>query len=269
MQASKKGTWPLFWDFPAISGEARTQFVEAARNERPITLKFMKEEDIDLAKDRIEIAHLYQEGIAIHQGGIIIDDQYRTTVAGLYAAGDDAAMLGARGNSALGAMILGHRAGRFAAEHARQTNHTQFVRDQVKQETQSVIAPSRRQKGIEPLSLEERVREVVSTYCGIEKSGERIQKGLDLLENIRDAYQNGVRTRNPHQLMRYVELGHIINNAEMHLKASLMRTESRLGLSHRRVDYPDRDDQHWRKMIVIQRLDEDNMRLETRSLPWD
>jgi succinate dehydrogenase/fumarate reductase flavoprotein subunit len=69
--------------------------------------------------------------------------------------------------------------------------------------------------------------------------------------------------------MRFVELGNILNIAEIHLEASLMRRESRLGLSHRRVDYPSRDDGHWRKMIVVRRLADDSMGLKTRSLPWD
>lgn len=269
LRETRAGRGPLFWDFPAIGEEARVQFIEAALNERPIVLKYLKEEGIDLAKDRIEIDHLYQEGIAIHQGGIIIDESCQTTMDGLYAAGDDAAMLGARGNSALGAMILGHRAGRFAAKHARQTNHTELATDQVQEEIHRVMAPSNRQEGIEPLALEERVREVISTYCGIEKIGERIKTGLDLLQVIKREYQNQVLTKTPHHLMRFVELGNILNIAEMHLRASLMRTESRLGLSHRRVDYPARDDRHWKRMIVVRRVDDNSMNLEPRCLPWD
>lgn len=269
LRETKAGRGPLFWDFPAIGDEARHQFIEAALNERPIVLKYLKEEGIDLAEDRIEIDHLYQEGIAIHQGGIVIGERCQTTVDGVYAAGDDAAMLGARGNSALGAMILGHRAGRFAAEHALQTNHTELTPDQVDEEMQRVMAPSNRQEGIEPLILEERVRELISTYCGIEKNGERMERGLDLLKVMKREYQNQVLAKTPHHLMRFVELGNILNIAEMHLRASLLRTESRLGLSHYRTDYPSRDDRHWSKMIVVRRLEDDNMNLEPRCLPWD
>lgn len=269
LQQKKTGSGALFWDFPAISDEARAQFAEAARNERPITLKYIEQEGIDLARDKIEITHLYQEGIAIHQGGIVIDESCRTSVDGLYAAGDDAAMLGARGNSALGAMILGHRAGRFAAERTGRQPYASLDTARIEEVAQQVMTPARRQKGLAPLKLEVRVRQLVSDYCGIEKNGERIEEGIDQLEVLKDEYHHRVKTRNAHQIMRFVELGHILNAAEMHLKASLMRTESRLGLSHRRVDFPERDDRKWRKMIVIKRPDDGNMRLETRPLPWD
>jgi succinate dehydrogenase/fumarate reductase flavoprotein subunit len=269
LQEIAAGRGPLYWDFPAISKEARAQFTEAALNERPIVLKYLQEEGIDLANDRIEIAGLYQEGIAIHQGGIIINDSCRTSVEGLYAAGDDVAMLGARGNSALGAMILGHRAGRFAAEFARRIEHAELNLGQAEEEAKSIVASITRNEGIEPIVLEERVREMVSSYCGIEKTRERIQTGLDLLQEMKREYVNRVLAETPHHLMRYIELGNILNIAEMHLRASLMRTESRLGLSHRRIDYPNRDDRQWRKMIVVRKHEDDNMSLEIRPLPWD
>jgi succinate dehydrogenase/fumarate reductase flavoprotein subunit len=103
-------------------------------------------------------------------------------------------------------------------------------------------------------------------YCGIEKSGERMERGLELLLKAKLKHLDEVMARNPHHLMRFLELCNVFDVAEMHLRASIMRKESRLGLGHRRIDYPKKDDQNWRKLIVIHKLDGD-MKLETRDVP--
>src|SRR5258708_16667204 len=51
--------------------------------------------------------------------------------------------------------------------------------------------------------------------------------------------------REPHELMRATECRSILDCAEMAAHASLFRTESRWGLYHYRVDYPEPDDKNW------------------------
>jgi succinate dehydrogenase/fumarate reductase flavoprotein subunit len=50
---------------------------------------------------------------------------------------------------------------------------------------------------------------------------------------------------NPHDLMRAMEVHFIRDCGEMAARASLARTESRWGLYHHRLDYPDMDNEHW------------------------
>ena len=54
-----------------------------------------------------------------------------------------------------------------------------------------------------------------------------------------------MRAREPHELMRALEAHSILDCAEMAARASLYRTESRWGLYHYRVDYPETDDDNW------------------------
>jgi HEAT repeat protein len=51
--------------------------------------------------------------------------------------------------------------------------------------------------------------------------------------------------RNPHELMRAVEVSFIRDCAEMAARSSHTRTESRWGLYHDRADLPGRDDSQW------------------------
>ncbi len=55
----------------------------------------------------------------------------------------------------------------------------------------------------------------------------------------------GMGARDPHELMRAVEVSFIRDCAEMAARSSLTRTESRWGLYHDRADLPGRDDSQW------------------------
>ncbi len=78
--------------------------------------------DIDLTERSVEVAPIAH----YHMGGVRVDEMMRTTVPGLYAAGE--AVGGANGANRLSgnaipeALVFGERAGRFAAEEASGLN---------------------------------------------------------------------------------------------------------------------------------------------------
>ena len=74
-----------------------------------------------------------------------------------------------------------------------------------------------------------------------------------------------LRAADMHELRLAHETANMIVSAEMKLKASIMRTESRC--SHYRLDYPDMDDQNWRAWINIYKGSDGNMKLEKQ--PFD
>ena len=70
-----------------------------------------------------------------------------------------------------------------------------------------------------------------------------------------------------HELIRLRETESVLLNAEMMLKASLMRQESRSG--HFREDFPERNDRQWLKWIVIKRGSQGEMELQAVPVPID
>ena len=68
--------------------------------------------------------------------------------------------------------------------------------------------------------------------------------GLDRFAEIRRDLEM-MSAEDPHELMRANEVSFILDCAEMAAHASLYRTESRWGLYHYRVDYPQTDDNEW------------------------
>jgi len=53
--------------------------------------------------------------------------------------------------------------------------------------------------------------------------------------------------------MKAMEVQAILDCADMVVAASLERKESRWGIYHYRADYPQRNDEQWRKFVVVQR----------------
>ena len=74
-----------------------------------------------------------------------------------------------------------------------------------------------------------------------------------------------LRAANLHELRLAHETANMILNAEMKLRASLLRTETRG--SHYREDYPERDDEDWLAWIKISRGDDGGMRLAKHPVP--
>ena len=81
------------------------------------------------------------------------------------------------------------------------------------------------------------------------KSEERLQATLTLVEFMRDHLVPKLKANDPHELRLAYETKNMVINAEMRLRASLFRTESR-GY-HYREDYPRRDDPNWLAWVLL------------------
>jgi len=115
---------------------------------------------------------------------------------------------------------------------------------QIEAERERVLAPLSRPNGIPHHQYEYKVRRLVNDYLQPPKTGNRMELGLRYLERA-EAELAEVGASNPHELMRVMECHFIRDCAEMAARASLYRTESRWGLYHNRVDYPQRNDADW------------------------
>ncbi|MEK1869280.1 MAG: fumarate reductase/succinate dehydrogenase flavoprotein subunit, partial [Ensifer adhaerens] len=90
-----------------------------------------------------------------------------------------------------------------------------------------------------------KVRRLVNDYLQPPKVTVRMQIGQQRLAEARDDLETALVARNAHELMRSLEVSSILDCADMAAHASLYRTESRWGLYHNRIDYPEKDDENW------------------------
>ncbi|WP_157245109.1 fumarate reductase/succinate dehydrogenase flavoprotein subunit [Nonomuraea typhae] len=172
--------------------------------------------------------------------GVWVDEHGRTTVPGLYAAGDLACV---PHNYMIGAFVYGDLAGADAAAAAVPVPEA-LPEDQVAAAHALIYRPLRNPEGPPQQQVEYKLRRFVNDYVAPPKTAAKLGLALESFERMREEIaQMGART--PHELMRCAEVDFIRDCAEMAARASLTRTESRWGLYHDRADLPARDDAGW------------------------
>ena len=215
-------------------------------NERPSRGRFHEGRGTDYRHHMVEM-HISEIGLCSGHSasGVWVDEHARTSVPGLHAAGDLAAV---PHNYMLGAFVYGRFAGESAAAYALAHALPEVPADQLAREIERVSAPLRRGSepgsGLPPAQVEYKLRRFVNDYLQPPKVTRKMQIGLQRFETIRDDLEQ-LRAADAHELMRAMEVHAIRDCAEIAARASLFRTESRWGLYHRRVDFPERDDANW------------------------
>ncbi len=201
---------------------------------------------IDITRDPIPVVP------AAHYmcGGVLVDENAQTNVAGLYAIGE-VACTGLHGanrlasNSLLEAVVFAHR----AAEHGARELETHGA-------SAHTIPPLPSWDIGQAVPMEERIdiaanwleiRHLLWNYVGIVRSNRRLERAkrrLELLKAEVDAYYwSYLLTKD------LIELRNLLTVAESIVQCAALRKESR-GL-HYTVDYPETDDAHFKRDTVI------------------
>ncbi|MGO4380313.1 fumarate reductase/succinate dehydrogenase flavoprotein subunit [Pseudoduganella sp. RAF53_2] len=219
-------------------------------NERPSRGRFHEGRGTNYREQMVEM-HISEIGLCSGHSasGVWVNEHAETTVPGLYAAGDLACV---PHNYMLGAFVYGKLAGESAARYCAERPLPEFDEAQVERERERVWAPLSREDGLPPSQVEYKLRRMVNDYLQPPKVTRKMEIGLQRFEAIR-ADLDRLSARNPHELMRAMEVHAIRDCAEMAARASLYRTESRWGLYHYRVDHPERNDADWFVHVQLQK----------------
>ncbi len=197
-------------------------------------------------------------GLGVHKSEGIwpVDDHYATSVPGLYAAGDVCgsmlcgAKYGGVGFSVSYSSVQGARAGKAAAEYALKTERPVISKGVIDKLKKSVFEPRARQKGYKPEWVTQALQNYMTPYFVLYvKKQDRLEAALVNIEYLRDHFAPNLLAQSTHELRLAHETRNMLLNAEIKLRASLFRTESR-GV-HYREDYPARDDENWLAWILI------------------
>jgi L-aspartate oxidase len=204
--------------------------------------------EINLARDLIPIHPATHYMI----GGIDADEHGRTSLAGLYAIGE-ASCSGLHGanrlasNSLLEGLVYGARAGRDAAEQAKR-EPIQFP-----QNLEHKIAPSEKTE-LDIVDVRNSLRSVMWRNVGIERTGERLSETREIIafwsRYVMDKTFN-LKEHGPAGAIAGWELQNMLTACFLITTAAYTRSESRG--AHYRLDYPDRDDAHWRLHLLWRR----------------
>ncbi len=197
-----------------------------------------------------------------------------SNVPGLFAAGDSLGTMQsgsvyvALGQSLLGCSVTGARAGTGAAVYAGRSDGDPLAEAEVERAVESVLVPLRRRGGFGPRWVTRMLQNtMIPYYVMYVKHGDRLRAALANVEFFRDHLAPMLHATDPHELRLAHETKNMIMNAEMRLRASLFRTESRG--CHYREDYPLRDDPEWLAWVIIKRGEDGQMTVSKRPIPQE
>ncbi len=213
-------------------------------------------------------------GMSIHksEGLVPINDKCESNISGLYAAGDalGSYMAGAIytqiGSSLAGSAVQGAIAAEAAAEYCKKTEAPDISTSKINQIEEEILAPLKREAGYSPAWVTQTLQGImIPNFVIYIKKENILQAALAYIEELRDHHMPLLRAKDMHELRLAHETKNMIISAEMKLKASIMRTESRC--SHYRLDYPDLDNENWQAWINIFKGVDGKMHLEKQ--PFD
>ncbi|MFI6365267.1 fumarate reductase/succinate dehydrogenase flavoprotein subunit [Nocardia sp. NPDC050630] len=219
--------------------------------ERPTRGTFHANRGHDYRTHDIEM-HISEIGLCggHSASGVWVDEHARTTVPGLYAAGDLACV---PHNYMIGAFVFGDLAGGHAASTLSEvTAPADLPEDQLAAAHELIYRPLRQPDGPPQPQVEYKLRRFVNDYVAPPKTAAKLSIAVETFERMRGEIAD-IGARTPHELMRAVEVSFIRDCAEMAARSSLTRTESRWGLYHERADLPQRDDNEWRYHLNLRK----------------
>ena len=193
-------------------------------------------------------AHYAMGGVPTNVETEVLRDNEHV-VPGLYAAGEVACVsvhganrLGT--NSLLDINVFGRRAGIAAADYANSVNHAELPADP-QGATITLIERLRSSTGGERVAaLRKELQETMDMNAQVYRTEATLKQALGDVQELKRRYANvsiqDKGTRYNTDLIEAIELGFLLDLAEVTVVSALERKESRGG--HAREDYPNRDD---------------------------
>ncbi|MFW9262515.1 fumarate reductase/succinate dehydrogenase flavoprotein subunit [Nostoc sp. CALU 546] len=232
-------------------------------NERPSRERFHQGRNEDYRTHGVEM-HISEIGLCSGHSasGVWVNENAQTTVLGLYAAGD---MASVPHNYMIGAFVFGRIAGSHAIEYIEDLDFIEPETDFLEAEKARIYAPLTRPNGVPHTQVEYKLRRLVNDYLQPPKSGNKIEIGLKHFVQYQQTLDI-MGARDPHELMRSLEVHFIRDCAEMAARASLYRQETRWGLYHYRLDYPEKNDDEWFCHVNLKKDESEQMILFKRPV---
>ena len=216
---------------------------DAVRARFPVITDLCRRAGLDLATDLLPVSP------AAHyvMGGVDTDADGRTSLPGLYAAGE-VACTGVHGanrlasNSLLEGLVFGGRAGEAMIRDAERDRW----RDDRDRPTASPPPESPATSGVSSISREE-LAELMWQRAGVFRDGPGLRLALERVEPVWASVLAADESGESASLAGW-QLRTLVTVSRLILRAALRRAESRGG--HFRRDFPAKDDLHWLRRVT-------------------
>ena len=233
-----EGNGPVYLDCTKLPPENIRMLYEVI----PIIMNTLEAGGYNISKERVPylpvLAATYGSS---HGGGAVVDDQCRTSLPGLFAAGASSDGMNISPNLNLSwCMVLGWWAGLHAADYARNAD----LEGAVERQVESLTASATKYVKPEGTAFDEvhgRAADLLHEL-GVILSDEKIVRVRRGLEEILETYDN-VMAKDPHDLVKVLGLRNSIEALTAVLDYLLHRQESRGSVINR--DHPETDNEKW------------------------
>jgi succinate dehydrogenase flavoprotein subunit len=211
---------------------------------------------VDITREPIHI----KPGNHYTMGGVKTDAKGRTTIPGLYAAGEVACVsvhggnrLGA--NSLLDTLIFGKYSGWDAAERAKGMELRPPSRGALAAEERGIeeLIGRERGSGRRVSEIKSELGATMDKHVAVFRDADGIRTALETVRRLKEeagsAYIDDRGSVFNQDVLGAIELGYMLDCAECSCVSALHRTESR-GAQYR-TDFPERNDEEWLKHICL------------------
>jgi adenylylsulfate reductase subunit A len=247
------GNGPVYLDCRHLPQEMLDRMEYTLQVDRYTLPAFYRQKGVNFREELVEISvselSIRRSGVYFRGSGLAVDENGETSVEALYAAGDCATVSG----GISGAAVLGHIAGEGVVQRARSANGA--LPDIDRRAVEAIRAQADSHLGcVDGMTwqqFEDETRQIVTDFVGVRRSEAGLKLALQALDALARR-EPSLMAADLHGLMRVHEAKNIRMNAGIMATASLARTETRTGSSHRRLDFPQTDEANWRRFVVVQ-----------------
>jgi len=232
-------------------------------NERPSRGRFHEGRGENYRTDGVEM-NISEIGLCSGHSasGVWVNERAETTIPGLYAAGD---MASVPHNYMIGAFVYGRIAGETAMGYVDGLDHMEPDAEFLAAEQARIYQPLEKPDGVPHTQVEYKLRRLVNDYLQPPKSPTKMDIGLEKFVAYEETLDI-MGASDPHELMRCMEVHFIRDCAEMAARASLYRKETRWGLYHYRLDYPEKNNEEWFCHVNLKKGETGQMELFKRPV---
>jgi succinate dehydrogenase / fumarate reductase, flavoprotein subunit len=207
-------------------------------------------------------AHYAMGGIPTDAEGRVVIDEENRALPGFYAAGECACVsvhganrLGT--NSLVDLVVFGRRAGRHMARYMRENDFAPLPAEPEGPARDEVARWLGRTSGEPVAAVRRELQKVMMDNVGVFRVEAQIKAAIDKIHELQERYKQAAiqdkGNRFNTDLLEAIELGYLLDLAQVTAESALARQESRG--AHSREDFPERDDETWLRHTLAYRND--------------
>jgi len=270
VEEAKAGRGPCYLDTTTLNDADERRLKEDFLNMNPQIILLWASEGMDPRKKPVEIQGTEPFVVGGHcQAGYWIDKERRTTLKGLYAAGEVAG--GAPKKYVSGTWVEARIAATTALEDIKGVSLEDVDGELIHTEKSRVLTPLTKKSGIFPSEVRERLQKIMDEYAGgisvnYALHEERLLEARRLLKSLKGRLKDMTAVNN-YNLVEALECIDRVDVARVLVEHLICRKETRWACYQTRLDYPEKDDSRWLTFVnSIYHAETDEIKMVERPL---